>query len=182
MSGRPLVSHQVEALVGGAGSGKSTIGRELTARIDGVAIVHLDDCYHTDTRLAPTVPAYDGTGPIVNFSDPASIDPARVTAAIDHHQDAAVLIAIEGVFALALDYVRHRAGWAVYVDVPADIRLARRTIRKIDEGRDPRHCLEHGRTAHERHIAPSRQHADLVLDGTGPVHDLVKQLRLLIAS
>src|SRR5689334_2411123 len=100
------------ALAGGAGSGKSTIGRELAAQVDGVAVVHLDDYYHTDTHLAPTVPAYDGTGRLVNFSDPGSVDPARVTAAIDHHQ-AADLIVIEGIFALTLDYVRERATWGV---------------------------------------------------------------------
>jgi len=171
------------ALAGGAGSGKSTIARELAAQVPGIGLIHLDDCYHHDPALAPSVPAFDGSGRIVNFSDPASIDPARVDAAIARHQAAAVIV-VEGTFALALTDIRDRARWCTYVDTPADIRIARKTLRKIDEGRDPRHVLrgylEQGRRAHERHIAPTRMRADLILDGTEPVADLVKQLRLLI--
>jgi hypothetical protein len=42
--------------------------------------------------------------------------------------------------------------------------------------------LEQGRRAHERHVTLTRLPADLVLDGTGPVADLVKQLRLLLRA
>jgi uridine kinase len=139
--------------------------------------------YHHDPNLAPSVLAFDGTGRIVNFSDPASIDPRRVEEAIACHKSAE-LIVVEGIFALALTHVRERARWSAYVDTPADIRIARKTLRKLDEGRDLRHVLrgylEQGRQAHERHIAPTRLRADLLLDGTEPVTDLVKQLRLLI--
>ena len=171
------------ALAGGAGSGKSTIARELAAEIPGLAVIHLDDCYHDDPRLAPTVDDFDGGGQIVNFSHPESIDVARVDAKFAECTDAD-LILVEGLFALTLPSVRDRARWSAYLDVPADIRLARKTIRKIDEGRNPRHVLrgylEHGRTAYERHVAPTREHADLILDGTEPVTDLIKQLRLLL--
>jgi uridine kinase len=173
------------ALAGGAGSGKSTIARELAAQVPGIGLVHLDDCYHHDPGLAPSVPAFDGSGRIVNFSDPASIDPARVEAAIARHAGAAVIV-VEGTFALALTHVHARARWSAYVDAPADIRITRKTLRKLDEDRDPRHVLrgylEQGRRAHERHVAPTRLRADLVLDGTEPVADLVKQLRLLIRA
>jgi uridine kinase len=91
-----------------------------------------------------------------------------------------------GIFALTLACVTDRARWRVYVDVPADLRLARKALRKIHEGRDPRHVLrgylEKGRAAHDRHVAPTREHANLVLDGTEPVPDLIKQLRLLISG
>jgi uridine kinase len=173
------------ALAGGAGSGKSSIARELAAQVPGIGLVHLDDCYHRDPDLAPSVPAFDGSGRIVNFSDPASIDPVRVEVAIARHAGAKVIV-VEGIFALALTKIRERARWSAYVDAPADIRLARRTLRKIHEGREPRYVLrgylEQGRQAHERHVAPTHPQADLVLDGTEPVLDLVKQLRLLIRA
>ncbi|RCV52958.1 uridine kinase family protein [Marinitenerispora sediminis] len=182
MAGRPIT---LLALAGGAGSGTSTIGRALAERMPGTAVVHLDDCYHTDIRLAPTVPAFDGGGRIVDASDPRSLDPARITAAIGRHA-AARLIVVEGVFALALEQVRLRAGWRAYVEAPADIRLARAALRKIEAGRNARHVLrgylERGRTAHERHVAPSRAHADIVLDGTCPVPELVERLRRLTAG
>ncbi|MFC7330899.1 hypothetical protein [Marinactinospora rubrisoli] len=131
------------------------------------------------------MPAFDGGGRIVDAGDPRSLDPARITAAIERHT-AAGLIVVEGVFALALEQVRVRAGWRAYVEAPADIRLARAALRKIEAGRDPRHVLrghlERGHTAHERHVAPSRAHADIVLDGTRPVPELVERLRLLISA
>jgi uridine kinase len=124
------------------------------------------------TRLAPSVPAFDGTGRIFNFNDCASIDPHRVEAAIARHEAAAVIV-VEGIFALALDCVRDRARWSAYVDAPADIRIASKTLRKLDEGRAPRHVLrgylEQGRRAHERHVAPTRLRADLVLVPGRPV-------------
>ena len=172
-------------LAGGAGSGKSTIARELAAEIPGLAVIHLDDCYHDDPRLAPTVDNYDGGGQIVNFSHPRSIDLARVDVKLAECAEAD-LVLVEGLFALSLPALRERARWSAYIDVPADIRIARKTIRKIDEGRNPRHVLrgylEHGREAFERHVAPTRAYADLVLDGTAPVPDLVKQLRLLCTA
>jgi hypothetical protein len=50
--------------------------------------------------LAPSRPAFDGTGRIVNFSDSASIDQHRVDAVIAGHKDAE-MIGLEGVFGRA---------------------------------------------------------------------------------
>lgn len=82
-------STPVLALAGGAGSGKITIARELAA------VVHLDLCYHRDPAAAPTVPSFDGTGPIVDFGHPHAIDARRVEAEIARHDEAALVI-VEG--------------------------------------------------------------------------------------
>ncbi|MFJ8745816.1 uridine kinase [Embleya sp. NPDC127516] len=177
-------STPVLALAGGAGSGKTTIARELARAIPGSVAVHLDLCYHCDPAIAPTVPAFDGTGPIVDFGNPRSIDIGRVDTEISRHHGAALVI-VEGTFALALPRIRDIARWSAYVDAPADIRLARKTLRKIEAGKDPsttlRGYLERGRAAHEHHVAPTRDLADLVLDGTRPVDTLVRHLLDLVA-
>lgn len=46
------------------------------------------------------MPAFDGTGRIVNFSDSASIDPHHADAAIAGHKDAE-MITVESVFGRA---------------------------------------------------------------------------------
>lgn len=169
----------VLALAGGSGSGKTTLARALAHATPGSAVLHLDLCFHTDPAAAPTVPAFEGSGRVVDFSDPRSIDETRVQAEIARHSQARLLI-IEGTFALALPYIRQRARWTAYVDAPADIRIVRKALRKIREGKDPettlRGYLEQSRAAHDRHVEPSRTTADLVLDGTAPTDDLVRHL------
>jgi phosphoribulokinase/uridine kinase family protein len=107
----------------------------------------------------------------------AVADLARVRDALAQHRDAPLLI-VEGVFALILPYLRDTARWKVYIDTPADtpadIQIARKTLRKIDEGRDPapllRGYLDRGRQAHQTHIEPARHTADLIIDGTQPAN------------
>lgn len=176
----PNPSPPLLALAGGAGSGKSTLATALAAARPATAVVHLDACYHHDPARAPCVPVIDGTGVTVDFGDPAAIDRARVEEAIDAALATGQLVVVEGTFALALPYIRDRARWTAYVDVPADIRLARKTLRKLRAGQDPgvglQGYLAHGRTAHERHVAPTARFARLLLDGTAPVGRLVGEL------
>jgi len=95
-------------------------------------------------------------------------------------------VVVEGTFALALPHIRERARWGAYIDAPADIRLARKALRKIETGKDPRITLrgylERGRAAHELHVAPTRELADLVLDGTRPVDELARRLRQVVSA
>ncbi|HWU11776.1 MAG TPA: hypothetical protein VN520_36410 [Streptomyces sp.] len=78
------------------------------------------------------------------------------------------------------EQIRRIARWTAYLDTPDDLRLARKTLRKIDEGADPRISLlgylARGRTGHGEHVAPMRHSADFVLDGTLPVGELTDQL------
>ncbi|WP_187280104.1 hypothetical protein [Streptomyces sp. IB2014 016-6] len=182
----PNTSPPLLALAGGAGSGKSTLAAALAAARPATAVVHLDACFHHDTARAPCVPVIDGEGVSVDFSDPAAMDRARVEEAIGAALGMGRLVVVEGTFALTLPYVRDRARWTVYVDVPADIRLARKTLRKLHADEDPRAgllgYLAHGRAAHERHVEPMARYARLLLDGTAPVHQLVRELGRFLGS
>lgn len=170
------------ALAGGAGSGKTTLAAELQRSVPGSAVIHLDRCFHDDSAHAPVVPAINGRGVVVNYSDPGALDPDRVQAALARHRHATLLV-VEGTFAL-LPRIRATAAWTCFVDAPADVRLARKTLRKIEDRANPeislRGYLAHGRDAHERHVAPIRAFADLVLDGTRPVTDLSRMLLALM--
>ena len=181
----PHLTPPVLALAGGAGAGKTTLARALVAQVPGTRILHLDDCYHTDPRRGPTVPRFDGNGRVLDRSDPRSIDPDRATAALGEYATAdPPLIIVEGMFALTLPYLRDHIRWRAYLDIPADVRLARKLLRKIDEGSNPGHFLrgylERAREAHERHVAPARAEADLVLHVSQPTGQQVTLLLALI--
>ncbi|MEV4510266.1 hypothetical protein AB0K00_15030 [Dactylosporangium sp. NPDC049525] len=161
-------SPPILAVGGAAGSGKSTLADAVAVALR-VPVVRLDDCYHTDPGVAPSLPRYDGPGRVVDFSDPDAIDLGRVRAAVAAVAGADLII-VEGIFALTLDAVRAAARWTIFVDTPPDVSIARKTLRKIGEGRDAglvlRGYLEHGRAAYVRHIAPAGRRAGLILDGT----------------
>ncbi|MCX5078651.1 zeta toxin family protein [Streptomyces sp. NBC_00513] len=163
---------------GGAGSGKTALARALAENIPGAGLIHLDLCYHNDPNLAPSVPRFDGPGRVVDFSNPAALDLARIRTALDHQSDAALII-VEGIFALTLPELTPPATWTVYVDTPADIRIVRKTLRKLEEGRDVKPGLLGylaSARSYARHVRPTRDMAQLVLDGTLPLPDLVAQV------
>jgi uridine kinase len=179
-----LTAPLILAIAGAAGSRKSTLADAVGAALPA-PVVRLDDCYHTDPGPAPSLARYDGPGRVVDFSDPRSIDLAKVRQHLEDRRGPAVVI-VEGIFALTLDAVRSAARWTVFVDTPPDVSIARKTLRRIDEGRDPRLVLrgylEHGRAAFAQHIAPARQHAGLVLDGLRPAAELSAEVCRHIAK
>ncbi|MFF2197559.1 uridine kinase [Streptomyces sp. NPDC058157] len=169
---------------GGAGSGKTALARALADVLPGAAVLHLDSCFHTDPTLAPSVPRLNGTGRVVDFSNPRSLDPDRIESALAGHAEAPLVI-LEGVFALALPELTARATWTVFVDTPADVRIVRKTLRKIREGQDPVPGLlgyDNSRRSYLRHVAPTRGHARLVLDGTRDPADRAAQLREVVTD
>ncbi|WP_331746680.1 zeta toxin family protein (plasmid) [Streptomyces halstedii] len=169
---------------GGAGSGKTTLATEVAQATPATQVVHLDHCFHTDADRAPVVPAINRAGVVINYSEPGAIDWQRVQDALDTAgRPGTQVLLVEGTFAL-LPTLTSLARWSVYVDTPADLRLARKTLRKISDGADPqislRGYLAHGRDAHTRHVAPIQHTADLVLDGTQPTNHLTQQVHALL--
>lgn len=169
------------ALAGGAGSGKSTLAFALANARPGTHVVHLDDYFHHDPDRAPSLPVIDGPGRTVDYSDPRGIDLDRIYTAISDASHNPSLVVVEGTFALTLPAVRDRARWTVFIDTPADIRIVRKALRKLDQSptaarRSLNGYLLRGRDAHELHVAPFADSADLVLDGTTPIPALVRRL------
>lgn len=147
--------------------------------------MHLDSCYHSDPAVAPSVPLFVGGGRIVDRSAPGAIDRELVVATFkDYLRADPPLLVVEGMFALSLSYLEEWVRWWSYVDLPADMRLARKLLRKIDEGHDVsvvlRGYLEHGRAAHQRYVEPSIARADLVIDAMRDMEHQVAQLLCLI--
>ncbi|SDH09441.1 uridine kinase [Sinosporangium album] len=166
----------IVAIAGIPGSGKSTVATRVGADLEA-PVIAMDTHYHP--------PAMPGAG--VDFSDPDTMDVAAVLGEIDRHTaGGAPLVVVEGIFALTLPEVRSRAGLAVWMDVPWDIGLARKLLRKLAEGADVeasiRGYLERGRSGYERHVEVAAATADLCLDGQQPAEATAAAIRETIVN
>ena len=79
---------------------------------------------------------------------------------------------VDGILVLAVPDLRSRLDLAVFVDAPAEVRLARRMYRDVRErGRTTASVRAQFEATvapmHEAFVDPSAEHADLRLDGTG---------------
>lgn len=174
---------KIVLIAGGTASGKSTLCRHLAGRPDVLLIEH--DRY------------YKSAAPGANFDEPAALDTALLMLQLDalrrgeavdlptydfarHARAAATdrvvaapIVVVEGILVLCEPALRERADLTVFVDAPADIRLARRLRRDIVErGRSPQSVLDQYlhtvRPMHLRWVEPHKAQAGLVLDGELP--------------
>ncbi|MEU9101354.1 hypothetical protein [Streptomyces sp. NPDC048361] len=159
-------------LSGGAGAGKTTLAAALAADApDGpVRVLHGDDYYvRTPERGVWT---HDGTGtPRLDVGDPRSMDGERLSRDTDTALAAAAHVIVDGMFAHHTAPRTQTARFDVFVDLPADLRLARKIARKCLRDGFPlevllRNYLDHRRDAHARHVEPLRHSCDLIVDAT----------------
>lgn len=191
----------VPYLIGIAGpscAGKSEVAAALAPRLHA-PVVALDSYYRDLSDLT-----YEERVQ-VNFDDPAALDLALIaehmsrlgageginrplydytrhtrSGRFERIEPGEVLV-VEGLFALHWPEVRERLQLRVFVDAPDTLCLARRLARDIrDRGRRPESVVEQfERTvqpACECYIRPSRQWANLIVDGTAPVEDTVEAI------
>ncbi|GIF46487.1 uridine kinase [Asanoa ferruginea] len=159
-------------LTGGAGAGKTTLARALAD-----TVVHLDDFYHcADSGRGVWIPDENGT-PRLDVGDPRSIDFVGLNAAVDKALTDSAVVVVEGLFAIDVRPSEPCQRLDVFVDLAADLRLARKIHRKCVVGDFPvavllANYVDHRRAAHERHVEPARERCDLVVDGLLPVDQL----------
>ena len=188
MTARPLII----GLVGGSGSGKTTVARAILDALGGVDAAFIDqDAYYKDLH---TLPLEERAR--VNFDHPESLDNdllvAHLTAlangvAIDkptydfaHHTraDRTVrveprdVILVDGILLFVDERVRRLLDIKIFVDVPDDVRFIRRMQRDIAErGRTVGAVIDQYlatvRPMHLEFVEPSKRHADLILPEGG---------------
>jgi uridine kinase len=153
---------------GGSCSGKSTLARALSTRM-GCAHICLDD-YFRDPRTFPVVygrPDYDRLEAVDWEEAMAAI------AAVDGD------VIVEGFLALAHKPLREMLDVAFFVDTPAPVRLSRRLQRDNRTPADRDYITFHIPARYEELVAPTKVHADTVLDGT---RDLDGMMASVLAS
>lgn len=175
------------ALVGGSGSGKSWLARHLPPLLGpAVRCLAVDSFYRDLSHLPP------GERARFNFDAPAALDwpwfeevlkqlAQGLPAEIPRYDYAshtrlpgagtlapAPLIVLDGLWLPPDGAARSRLDLVVYVECPEAVRLARRLARDVGErGRSPESVRQQWRETvqpmHERHVAPQRHSAHLVL-------------------
>jgi uridine kinase len=181
---------------GGSGAGKGALVAALCHHVGHAAVLDLDSYYRDRAGLAPEERAR------VNFDEPAAIDADLVMeqvralaggtpvakpvySFVSHTRVGAVtvlpapVVVVEGLFTLWWAPLRALLDVAVYVDAPADLRLARRLERDVRErGRDVESVLrqytETVRPMHQRFVEPTRSHADVVIVNDGDLDTSVE--------
>jgi uridine kinase len=182
----------VVGIAGGTGSGKTTLAEKIVAALQpGQALlVHHDAYYRDRSHLAPAERAQ------INFDEPDALENDRLAADLDalragrtvesplydystHTRRAQTrrlqpcpIIVVEGILLFAVPELRDRFDLRLYVDTPDDVRLLRRLKRDLRErDRDialiEAQYLTTVRQMHERHVAPTRSHAHLIVPEGG---------------
>ena len=183
----------IVVIAGGTASGKTTIVRRLVDRTGAAHISH--DRYYFD---APNPRGHDFDHPSALDTDRLVEDVARlkdgraadlpVYEFASHTRSPSVermqpqpLIIVEGILVLADRRIAELADLTVFVDAPEPVRFARRLRRDIDERGRTEASVRAQYTAtvkpnHERFVAPCKDRASVVLDGTVNVDDSVDAL------
>jgi uridine kinase len=178
-------------IAGGSASGKSTIAQRLLSHAgpDTIAVIALDQYYKSLEHLSI------GERAVANYDHPATIEWDLIVNQLqlllaghpvdtpmydfvrhtrDPHNVKRIIpkpfIIVEGILTFASPPLRDLLNLRVFVDAPEDLRFTRRLARDTRErGRTPESVKEQWdstvQTMHREFCEPTRNYADLVLDG-----------------
>jgi uridine kinase len=193
---------RIIGIAGGTASGKTTVARGLVEALGDSASLVLHDRYYRS-------PPDDVDRATWNYDHPDSLETDLLVAHLTQLRQgrtiamprydfrrharadgvdevpARPIVIVEGVLVLAEAALRACFDRTAFVHAPADLRLIRRMRRDVAErGRTPFDVLDQYlatvRPMHQRYVEASRVHAELVLDGTRPVSQLVEQALALL--
>ncbi|MET0417091.1 MAG: uridine kinase [Actinoplanes sp.] len=181
----------VVGVAGPTGAGKSLVADILAGPHGGDAVIVRADWYCHDQSATPWPQRAD-----VNMDHPDAVEDTLLAAHLadlrggrpvetpqydyttftrlpaTRRVHPARLVVVEGILVLASAAVRRELDLSVYVDAPLDLCLHRRLLRdESSRGLGVAHTLrQYPRTIrpmYERFIAPSEQHADVVVTNDG---------------
>ncbi|HVJ51700.1 MAG TPA: uridine kinase [Aliidongia sp.] len=202
MTVRPILV----AIAGGSGAGKTTLARALVRQLQpSAALILSEDSYYRDNGADP---GFDPA--LFNFDDVAAHDHALLARHLEelkagraierpdycfvtHRRMAATspmppadFVLVEGIHILCSEAVHSLFDLRIYLDVPDDVRLARRLLRDLRErGRSVEAVIEQYlktvRPMHYRHTEPTRFTADLVILDDGRLEPASAAMDRLLA-
>jgi uridine kinase len=178
-------------VVGGSGSGKTTVAHAIAESVDGGAVILDQDAYYRDLAEMSLEERQR-----INFDHPDSIDTELFVAHLEAlaagepidkpvydfaaHTRAAGqvrvvpgrVVVVDGILLFTDPRLRRMFDIRIYVDVADDVRFIRRLLRDLTErGRSLESVIEQYldtvRPMHLEFVEPSRRHADIIIPEGG---------------
>lgn len=207
MNQRPLII----GVAGGSGSGKTTISREILARVgeEQISYIQHDSYYRDLSHLDPDQRAR------INFDHPDSLETEMLVRQLRELLDGASIaipiydftthtrtrrsqgveprpvILLEGILILADPALRELMDVRIFVDTDPDIRFIRRLERDmLERGRSlesvVKQYLSSVRPMHLEFVEPSKRYADIIIPEGGfnvvAMDMIVARIRAMIAG
>ena len=174
----PADAPLVLGIAGPSGSGKSSIANALAEQMPDALVFGLDS-YYLDQRGVPEEQ--------VNVDVPEALDFILLYNNLRALADGRTIVpkpvvVVEGLYALYWAELRALYTSSIFVMLDHDECLKRRIARDAQErGRSQTTVRllyeEKVRPMYDRHVHPTRAHADISLDGRRPLATLVQQVR-----
>ena len=178
-------------IAGASGVGKSLVALELARLQPGSGVVSMDS-YYADLSALPV-----DERAAVNFDSPEAVDwemldmqfrrlrrgervavpkydfSTHTRTGVVQESGPWSVVVLEGLFALWQPRIRSRLDCAVFIDAPEEVCLARRIARDVSlrgrtEASVTDQWLRDVAPMFRTHVLPTREHADLVVDGSRP--------------
>ena len=187
----------VVAVSGTSGGGKTTLVKKTAALLGDVVRLHFDDYIFLGNDPSEIRAWLEAGADPDHLKTPRLADDLRKlrSGEATRPPDGSGVIEPAGFVLLEEPFGRSRGDVAPYIDLsahielPADVALARRIVRAIEEREqpDPGQMLAHiqhdlkayllaGRESYEAANRAARESADLVLDGLRPADELAAEL------
>ena len=176
----------VVGIAGGTGAGKTTIAREITAGVESVTLVRLDN-YYRDRSGVPMDEreeinydhpvAFDWElllDQLASLTEGQAVEMPEYDFSVHNRADETTrvepgdVIIVEGILTLHHPRIREMLDVKLYVETDADVRIIRRIRRDVvDRGRDLEgvvsQYLSTVKPMHEQFVAPTKKEADLII-------------------
>lgn len=177
----------VIGIAGGSCSGKTTLTSKLSEALTDKG--YRTEALHADKFFIEPIPKATAPFTGIEYDDydhPGSYKLREFCGAIDNTQNADIIIA-DGLLTLYFDAVREKLDLKIFVDLRDDERLARRIKRfqrnkKLPLDEIANRYLDIVRYRHDEFVEPSRQYADMVINGTLDNHNGIEILLKYIES
>lgn len=183
---------KVIGIVGGSGSGKTTVTKRIIEELTEEKVVLIEQDYYYKDQSHMTMEErirtnYDHPDAFDNellcqqlsdLIDGKTVEMPRYDYVNHTRSDQTVLqepkdiIIVEGLFGLYSKTIRDRLDIKIFVDTPSDIRILRRLLRDMNErGRSVESVINQYLTSvrpmHEQYIQPTKQYADIIIPDGG---------------
>jgi uridine kinase len=165
----------VVGIAGGTASGKSTLCANLERELKDhrLFVIHMDS-YFRPEHERPHSKAFVSQKIYDDHNHPQTMDLFRLNADLEKllEKNEYEIIIVEGLLTLWDDDICNKLNLKIFVDCKADERIVRRLKRNLQWGLTFDEItgvyLDMVRYRHEEYVEPSKNRADIIINGSNP--------------